>query len=304
MFSFKYRAVVVGALLLGACAQPGAESNTAAQAQSGKFVYAPALGKPVRETMRRYEEMSIPGSPLRDAEEWTMEWDAVTTQEANLYKRSLKLISLKINANGQELLRGDELKASQVVLDVLTDKDANVVDVRGTDQFSAAIVGLGSPEAQPVLRRIFSPERLKALAVVRTTELRSDFVGRPSQVGSQWMASDPSGGPPREIRVVGEETCGTGKCAQVTRKFDVDRNALYQEVSSRVADYVKSQGGDPSQVKVTGMDLKLQDSLLLDPASMDCHGARFVQDATIRVAGPKGELPVAVKQRRETDYKY
>jgi hypothetical protein len=304
MVSFKYRAVVAGALFFSACAQPGAESNTAAAAQSSTFVYAPAVGKPVRETMRRYEEMSIPGSPIRESEEWTMEWDAVTTRESNLYKRSLKLVGLKIAANGQEVLRGDEVKANQVVLEVLTDKDANVVDVRGTDQFSAAIVGLGAPEAQPVLRRIFSPERLKALAVLRTVELRSDFVGRPSQVGSQWMASDPNGGPTREIRVVAEEACGSARCAKVTRKFDVDKNALYQEVSARVAEYVKSQGGDPSQIKVSGMDLKLQDSISLDPASMDCHGARFIQDATIRVAGPNGELPVAFKQRRETDYAY
>ena len=304
MVSFKYGAFLAG-LFLVACAEPGADSKTAADAQTGKFVYAPTLGKPYRETTRRTEEVSIPGSPMRDAEEWTLDWEVVTTQEANLFKRSYKLVGLKINSNGADLLRGDEIKSNAVVVDVLTDKDSNVVDVRGTDKLSEAIAGLGSPEAQPVLRRIFSPERLKAIVVLRSIEFHADFVGRPSQVGSQWMSNDASGGGgTREIRVVGESPCGAAKCAQVTRKYEVDRKALYQEISARVAEYVHSQGGDPSQVQVTGMDLKLEDSLLLEPSSMDCHGAHFVQDATIRVTGPKGELPVAFKQRRETEYKY
>jgi hypothetical protein len=304
MVSFK-AGVAVGCLFaLISCAQPGADSNTAADARSATFVYAPSLNKPSRETMKRYEEMSIPGTPVRDAEEWTMDWEVVTTQEANLFKRSLKLVGLKIKSNGLDLLRGDEVKANTVVIDVLTDKDSNVVDVRGTDQFSSAIAGLGSPEAQPALRRIFSPERLKALVVVRSMELHADFVGRPSQVGSKWMANDPGGGGTKEIRVVAESPCGASKCVQVERKYDVDRKALYAMVSERVGAYVQSQGGDPSQVQVTGMDIKLEDSLLIEPNSMDYHGARFVQEAAIKVAGPKGELPVAVKVQRETSYQY
>jgi hypothetical protein len=267
-------------------------------------VYAPALGKPHHEYMKRYDEMSIPGTPVRDSEEWNMDWEVVTTQEANLFKRSLKLVGLKISSNGLDALRGDEVKANNVVIDVLTDKDSNVVDVRGADQLSAAIVGLGSAEAQPILRRVFSPERLKALVVVRSMELHADFVGRPSQVGSQWMGTDPGGGGTKEIRVVAEAACGASKCVQVERKYDVDRKALYAQVSARVAAYVQSQGGDPSKVQVTGMDLKLEDSLLIDPNTMDYHGARFVEDATIKVTGPNGELPVAFKHHRQSSYKY
>jgi hypothetical protein len=304
MISFKQGTLVGSLLLFTACAQPGADSNTAAQAQTGKFNYAPAVGRPHHETMRRTEEVSIPGSPMRDAEQWTLDWDVTTSQEANLFKKSLKLVGLKINVNGADVLRGDEIKANSVVIDVLTDKDSNVVDVRGAEQLSAAIVGLGSPEVQPMLKRAFSPARMKALVVLRSIELHRDFVGRPSQVGSQWMANDEATGGTKQIRVVSESPCGANKCVQVSREYQLDRRALYQEISERVGAYVKSQGGDPSKVDVVGMDLKLEDSLLIDPASMDYHGARFNQEATIRVAGPNGELPVAFKVRRETDYKY
>jgi len=301
MKSFSLGAALTGVLLASACAEPGAAK---APANTGAFVYAPALGVPYRETMQRYEEVSIPGTPMRDAERWTLEWQGVTSQETNNFKRTLKLVDLKFNLNGVDELRGDEIKASAPMIDVLTDKDANVVDVRGTEQLSAAIVALATPEAQPVLKRVFSPERLKALVVVRSIEQHADFVGRPSQVGSQWTTVGPAAASTKQIRVVSEAACGASHCVQVERSYDVDKQAVFAEVSDRVAAYVQAQGGDPKQVQLTGVEVKLQDNLLIDPTTMDYHGARFDQDAIIHVAGPKGELPVAFKLHRQSDYKY
>lgn len=301
----------IGIVLLGAvCFACGPSrtqqaSDASAAAKTTMFVYAPTLNHLHRETTRRSDEFLIPGSPMRNLEEWTLVWDVVTTRESNLFRRTLKLMGLKIAVNGADLLRGHEVQPKGVTLDVLTDKDANVVDVRGAEQFSNAIVSLGDPDAQPALARIFSPARLKALAIDRSQELHSDFVGRPAQVGASWMANDPSGeGGTRNIRVVGETACGTRRCLQLKREYDVDRRAVYADVSQKVAAYVQSQGGDASNVAVTGMDLKLEDTLVMDPATMDYYGARFVEDATIHVAGPNGEIPVAIKQRRENEYQY
>jgi len=301
MKSLSEGLVLAGVLLVGACAEP---STAKTPVNSGAFVYAPALEVPYRESMQRYEEISIPGTPMRDAERWTLEWQGVTTRETNTFKRTLKLVGLKFNLNGVDELRGDEIKAAEPVIEVLTDKDANVVDVRGTEQLSAAIVGLGAPEAQPILRRVFSPERLKALVVVRSIEQHADFVGRPSQVGSQWTAVGPAAASTKKIRVVSEATCGASHCVQVERSYDVDKQAVFDEVADRVAAYVEAQGGDPKQVQLKGVEVKLQDSLLIDPATMDYHAARFDEDASIHVAGPKGELPVAFKLHRQSDYKY
>ena len=294
---------VLGFLLL---ASGCAESSTPPKAppNAGAFVYSPALNMPYRETMQRYEEMSIPGTPMRDAERWTLDWQVVTAQEGSNFKRTLKLVGLKFNANGVDELRGDEIKAAAPSIDVLTDKDANVVDVHGTEQLSAAIVALATPEAQPILKRLFSPARLKALVVVRSVEQHADFVGRPSQVGSQWTTTEPDASSTRQIRVVAETPCGTGKCVQVQRSYDLDKQAVFDEVSERVASYVQSQGGDPKSVQLTDVAVKLQDSLVIDPATMDYHGARFDEDATIRVAGPNGELPVMFKLQRQSEYKY
>jgi len=302
MKSFSLGAALSGVLLAGACAEPSGTAKT--PENTGAFVYAPALNVPYRETMQRYEEVSIPGTPMRDAERWTLDWQVVSSQETNNFKRSLKLVGLKFNVNGVDELRGDEIKAQAPVIDVLTDKDANVVDVRGTEQLSAAIVALATPQAQPILKRIFSPERLKALVVVRSIEQHADFVGRPSQVGSQWTAAGANASGTKQIRVVSEAPCGKSHCVQVERSYDIDKQAVFDEVSERVAAYVQSQGGDPKQVQLSGVDVKLQDSLLIDPTTMDYHGARFDQDATIHVAGPKGELPVAFKLHRQSDYQY
>jgi hypothetical protein len=287
-----------------ACGPPSSDTKTAEQGKPSAFTYAPTLDRPYRETNRRYEEMSIPGSPMRESEEWTLEWQVVVTRETNLFKRSLRLVGLKVSVNGAPQLKGDEVKDAMATVDVLTDKDSNVVDVRGADQLSEAIVSLGDEKARPALARVFSPARLKALAMVRSQELHQDLVGRPTPVGSQWMAQGSSGATTRQVNVVGEEACGASRCLQVVRKYDVDGQALFAEISGRVAAYVQSQGGDPSKVALTGMDVKLEDSLLVDPATMEYHGARFNQDATLKVAGPNGELPVSFKLRREVDFKY
>jgi hypothetical protein len=299
------RLTFLGFLIFG-CAPSNTEkeSNTAAEARAVTFVYAPALDRPHRETMRRSEEFSIPGSTLQNLEEWLLDWDVIVRRETNLFRRSMTLVGLKINVNGAQTLRGDEVKASAATIDVLTDKDSNVVDVRGSEQISAAIVALGSPEAQLLLARIFSPERLKGLAIERSNELHSDFVGRPAQPGSTWMANDPNLGGTRQIRVVAEAPCAASRCVQVRREYDVDRSAVYAEVSRRVGTYVKSQGGDPSQVRVTGMALKLEDSLRIAPATMEYYGADFVEDMLIHVTGPNGELPVKFKIQRRTEYRY
>jgi len=293
--------LVFGFFMLAASACSG--SKTAADVKEGAFNYAPSLDKPSHETMRRLEEIAIPGTPLRNAEEWTLDWDVVTKKDGDNYKRSLKLVGLKIDVNGQPLLKGDEVKAANATVDIITDNKSNVVDVHGADQLSQAIVGLGTPEAQPSLRRMFSPEKLRLLAAVRSIELHRDFVGHPAQVGSQWTADDGEGGK-TQIRVVAEAPCGTGKCVQVVREYKVDEQALYADISELVAAYVKEQGGDPSKIGLVGMDVKIEDSLVIDPATMDYYGAKFDQTATIRVAGPNGELPVSMKVQRQTDVRH
>jgi hypothetical protein len=301
MKSIRSGAALTVALLASACAEP---TDAKTPQNTGAFVYSPTLNKPYQETMTRYEEMSIPGTPVRDAQRWTLNWQVVSTQESNHFKRTLKLVGLQLNVNGVDELKGDEIKAAAPSIDIVTDKDASVVDVRGTEQLSSAIVALGAPEAQPVLKKVFSPERLKALVIVRSIEQGADFVGHPSQVGSQWTVASPDAAGSVQFRVVSETPCGPRKCVQVERSYDIDKQAVFAEVSSRVADYVQSQGGDPKEVKLTNADVKLQDSLVIDPTTMDYYGVRFDQDATIRVAGPNGELPVAFKLHRQSDYKY
>jgi hypothetical protein len=297
------QALVTGVVCFAAaCGGSGTEAKSPAGAP-GAFNYAPTLNAPYHETMQRYEEISIPGTPIRDAERWTLDWDVVNGQEKDNYKSTLKLVGLKLNVNGVDQLRGDEIKPSGVTLDVLTDKNSNVVDVRGTDTMSNAIASLGTPEAQPILKHIFSAERLKALVVMRSTEQHADLVGRPATVGSTWSAAEGDAGT-KQISVVSEAPCGNAKCVQVERKYDVNRDQTFAEVADIVADYVHSQGGDPKQVKLVGLDVKLQDSMLVDPATMDFHGLHFGQDATLHVAGPNGELPVALKIERQSDYKY
>jgi len=290
--------------VLAACSGADPEPKTANGHRAEVFTYAPTLNKPHRETVRLYQEVAIPGTPLRDTETWTLDWEAVTSSEANQYKRTLKLVGLKVVVNDVEELRGDEVKANNgAAIDVFTDGKAKVLDVRGADQLSAAVVALGDPALQPALRQSLSPARLKALAVMRTTEQHADFVGRPTQVGSTWAAVD-ANGTTRNIRIVSEEPCGATRCLKVIRTYEVDKKEVFEEAARRVAAYVQQQGGNPDEIDLVDMNIALEDSLLIDPATMNGYGALLVQDATLRLASPSGELPVSFKTQREVVYTY
>ena len=59
---------VLGFLLLASGCAPASNTTPKDPANVGAFVYAPALNPPHRETMQRYEEMSTPNTPMRNAE--------------------------------------------------------------------------------------------------------------------------------------------------------------------------------------------------------------------------------------------
>ena len=107
-----------------------------------------------------------------------------------------------------------------------------------------------------------------------------------------------------EIRVVAEEACGAETCLRVVRQYDADQQAIRDSVAAQVKADVQAKGGDPNLVDVTGMDIKHEDTLLIDPATMEYHGANFVQNATVQVTGPEGQLQVAFKLERQSTYAY
>ena len=64
----------------GGAAAPaeGAATPDAPQAAPETFTYAPVLEQEYSYQQRRFQEVSVPGSPMRNAEEWIIDWKVVT----------------------------------------------------------------------------------------------------------------------------------------------------------------------------------------------------------------------------------
>lgn len=284
---------------------PGAKMATDSDGRP-LFTYAPQVGRRFRHRMKRYEQLAIIGAPMRQSEEWIADWDVEIRQESNRYIQYAKLVGLEIKVNEANLLRGNELAGLDATLEIYTDKDANVAEIRGTESLTRALVSLATPEAQEAVAAMFSPERLKALFFQRVDERVRDLVGRPAVVGESWMSNAGAEGVvlTKQLRVEAQEPCGAASCLRIKRDYEIDKLGVWAMARERVAAWVQAQGGDPSELALKAAQAKLEDVLLVDPSTMEFHHATFDHKAAITVASAERMLQVEHQLRRESEYRY
>lgn len=283
------------------------DAKSAAAAEAGTFTYAPRIGSKFRHVMSRAEELTIVGTPLRQIEEWKLTWDVELSAEQDAVLMRGNLSALQLSVNGAEVLRGDEVAAKQAFVEILFDKQGRVIDVRRTQTITDAIVSVARPEAADAVRAIFDPEALRYHFAALVAERTADLAGRSSNVGASWQidaAPDAPGAATRTLRVTKAEPCGAFGCVQVARETRIAPELVWESAKADVAAYVASQGGDPATIKLEKADVELVDEMLVEPATLQFHGASFSQSATITVAGPSGQLTIKSSQRRSSTYEF
>jgi hypothetical protein len=106
------------------------------------------------------------------------------------------------------------------------------------------------------------------------------------------------------LRVTAEEACGAFSCVRVARETRIAPEIVWEAAKADVTNYVTSQGGDPAAVNLEKADVELVDEMLVEPSTLQFHGASFSQAATITVATPKGQLTVKSSLRRASTYTF
>lgn len=308
---------LTSAVLLGlgtACGKKPepAPPPTPQQQLAGTFTFEPRLGTAFRHTLKRVDSFEIVGTPLKETEESELVVSMTITPENNLYRYTLRPLSLGIQVNGAPVFDTPggrvDLSASKAEVALTINGEAVVTSIQGAESLTKALSDLAVPERRPAVAQMFAPEAIQQLIVERVVERTADLIGNHSNLGNSWGAAprSPAGYDPvaKQLEVVREADCAAPRCVVVSRTYQIDQNLIWQGAEARVKQFVTSQGGDPAAVRLVKADLKLEDELVVDPRTLEFHGARFQQSATITAQGPQGNLTIQKSSVRTSTYDY
>lgn len=303
--------MALGVAACGPKAAPSAPPDGVAQL-AGTFTFEPRLGTAFRHTLRRVDDFEIVGSAVRETEESELVLDVTITPERNLYRYSLRPVSYSVALNGAPVFDGTggraDLSASGAEVVLLINGEAVVTEIRGAETVTKAMSDLAPLDRREIVARMFAPRAIEQVLVERVVERTADLLGNHSNIGNSWGTPPrPRSGPDplaKQVEVVRTEDCGAPRCVVVRRHFDVDETLVWQAAEARVKDFVKSQGGDPATVRLLDAQVKLEDELVVDPRTLEFHGARFEQSATITAQGPQGNITVRRGSVRTSKYDY
>jgi hypothetical protein len=304
----------VVALASSACgpkAEPAAPP-TPQQQLAGIFTFEPRLGTAFHHTLKRVDQFEIVGSPERETEESELVLGVTITPEDNLYRYTLRPASLSIVVNGAPVFDAPggrvDLSKSGAEVVLLINGQAVVTAIRGADTLTKAVVELAPAERREVVSQMYAPRVIEQLIIERVVERTADLIGNHSNLGNSWGAAPrPQGGyepVAKQLEVAREADCSAPRCVVVTRKFQIDQNLIWQAAEAKVKNFVASQGGDPASLKVVSTDVKFEDELVVDPRTLEFHGARFEQSATVTAQGPKGNVTAKRSSVRTSAYDY
>jgi hypothetical protein len=275
---------------------------------SKKFVFAPRVGARFTHTMRRLDEVTFEGHPVRFAEEWELVWNVEIRQETNLFVFRHVLGGLKLTVNAAPLLAGPEVAQSAAYFDLAFDGEGNVVDIRHTQSLTDAVAQVVKPENQQLAVQMFSAENLRMLFFARAEERGRELFGQNAELGSSWsyrVDAAPSVPAAERTLVVKEAVpCAKEDCVKVVRETKLNPDLVWQGAAARVEQFITERGGDPKTISLEKADVQLLDEMLIVPERMEFHGAVFDQNATLGVSHGGEKLTVHFRTLRVSEYAY
>jgi len=279
---------------------------------AGIFTFEPRLGTAFRHTMRRVDQFEIVGSPQRETEETELVLSTTITPEDNLYRYTLRPLSLSIVVNGAPVFAAPDgrvdLSKSGAEVVLLINGEAAITAIRGADTLTRAVVDLAPAERKEAVSQMYAPRMIEQLIIQRVVERTADLIGNHSNLGNSWGAAPRSQGGyepvAKQLEVTRDADCAAPRCVLVTRKFQIDQNLIWQAAEARVKNFVVSQGGDPASLRVVDTDVKFEDELVVDPRTLEFYGARFEQTATVVAQGAQGNVTAKRSSVRTSAYDY
>lgn len=299
----KFGCVLVSALAISAaglgCSKQS-ESTTPAQgavgAEGSRFRFVPT-DRDFTQTTVDSRTISSPGSSLSSTMKGEYTWDVSTEPEESFATYSAQLRRVVLSINGQNAV--NQVPAENEV-QIRVDNAGRVQRVTGTESLGQGLTAQLRPEQQAGARALID-EAAKTAVVERFQATVADLQGRPTALGSKWTVQSQAGGPVRSKTwtVRGVEVCGSAQCVRVESTYDIDSQGISEQLKGELAGVLVDEQGVQHEVTLSGVDVKANDSILVEPNTLFLHQARFEQTARLILEKDGERTPMLITEVRD-----
>jgi hypothetical protein len=282
----------IGALGAAACStttvaqrtQPPGVAEMQGRAEPASFRFWAPSGTSFAWTERRQFDAALIGTDVIHHDESELRWAvSMHPSSGDMTVIDQRLVHASYEHDGRVVVSG----APDALIQLVVDSEGTLESVSGLEDASRAVRALASPDAEPVVARMFSREALGSLVRVRAQVMLGDVVGRPTGEGKTWIVPQRAGGNARFTRytVEGNQPCNAGPgaesttCTQLRVWVDVEPRAAQALARSLIDQYGKEQGHEIAPIAEWSGGYTMWGTVLVQPATLMPAGA------TLREAG-------------------
>ncbi len=297
--------VLVGSLALSGAAlgcskdkEPAtpAQGAVGAEQGSGTFRFAPK-DQQFTQTTVETKTVSSPGSTFTSEVKGEYTWDIVAKREGDAANYSAELRRVVLRINGQNAV--NEAPPDNEV-NVQVDRNGQVTGVTGADSLAQGLIGRLPADERQNAQALLADVAHTAIAE-RFQLTVGDLQGRPTALGSTWTVPAQAGGPVRSKtwKVQGVEVCGSEQCVRVNATYDIDSQAISQQLQGDLVGSSVSASGQAEPVTLSDVTVTAQDSILVEPSTLFLHQARFEQTARVILEQSGRRQPMLISEVRD-----
>ncbi len=267
--------------------------------QSSTFRFVPQDRSFTQKTIDS-KTVSSPGTSFRSEMKGEYTWDITAKRQSDntaMYSAQLRNVLLRLNDQNAV----NEQPASNQI-QVKVDGSGRVLGVTGAETLAQGLVAKLPPEQREGARAIID-DAAKTAVAERFQLTVADLAGRPTALGSSWQVQAPTGGAVRSKtwKVQGVEMCGTAQCLRVESTYDIDSEAIAQQLRGDLLGVSVDASGQAQTVTLSDVTVNANDSILVEPNTLFLHKARFEQTARVILEKEGTRKPMLITEVRELE---
>jgi len=265
--------------------------------------WAPAGTQFVWTQRRKFDAMLV-GTDIADHDQSELRWVvSMRPSSSEPTVVDMRLVGVSYVHDGHIMVSGE----TDALVQLAIDSEGTLQSVSGADEAARAVRALATPEAQPIVDRMFSAAALSTLVRTRTQVMLEDVVGRPTYEGATWIVPQRSAGNALFTRytVEGARACDAGPggettaCKQLHVWVDVQPRAAEALARSLVERYAREKDEQVAPLPQWSGGYHLWGTLLVQPATLMPAGAELREAGHFSMAS--GEKRYDVDLRAVTD---
>jgi hypothetical protein len=288
---------------------PGVAEMQGRQEPASFRFYAPPGTKFVW-TERREFDAALVGTDVADHDVSELRWDvSMHSSSSEPIVIDQRLVRVSYEHAGQTVVSGAPENA---LIQLAVDSEGTLESVSGVEAVSRAVHALASPEAAPLVDRMFSGAALAALVRARTQLMLEDVVGRPTHQGATWIvpqlpASDAlfkrysvEGAQPCDASPGGEPTA----CTQLHVWVDVRPRAAETLARSLIERYAQGHGQQVAALPQWSGAYHLWGMMRVQPATLLPASAALREAGHLAMMSDGKRYDVDLRATTDDTYEY